>query len=311
MPRVAAIDVGTNSVRCLIAEPAPGGTLHVLDDLRAYTRLGRGVAYTGLLSSKPMARTVEALGRMTVAAASLGVDETRAVATAAVRSACNAPAFIDRVREHLGLELEVISPEEEGRLAHLSAAHAFDLGERAAVFDLGGGSLEIVLAREGHAGPARSAPIGALTLSERFVDGDPISSVAFERVRAHVREQVAELVADAPVPVTALVGSGGTVRAIAALTRRRRATDGVSTHGAVVPVPEIRRLVERLRSSTAEERVAMPRMPRRRADIITAGVLVVAEVASALRVDSLQVNAMGVREGIVLDTLARLSRGYR
>lgn len=307
MTRVAAIDIGTNSVRCLIAEPGPLGALTVLEDLRAYTRLGRGLSDTGVLSTKARQRTVGALKRMAEAASLSGAEHVRAVATSAVRIAANGEEFLAHAGVLSDLDIEIISAQEEGRLAYLSAAHGFDLGSRGAVFDLGGGSVELVVNRGGHALPARSAPLGALAVTERFADGDPLSGAAFARMRAYVHEEVAGLAEGVEPPVTALVGSGGTARATAALLRRRRATDGVSTHGVLVPRAEIELLLERLRRSTLEERIAMPRMPRRRADIITAGVLVVAKLVAALRADGVVVNAMGIREGIVLDLIAKRS----
>ncbi|MBN2847648.1 MAG: Ppx/GppA family phosphatase, partial [Coriobacteriia bacterium] len=172
--RVAAIDIGTNSIRSTIVEVPVGGSRKTLDDEKAHTRLGRGVNETGLLSDQAMDETVAVLRRMLQIAAQHDVTHVRAVATAAVRNAGNAEVFRERIKREFALELEVISEEEEGRLAFLSAAESVGLEGRSAVLDIGGGSVEIVRAADGEIEFITSLPLGAVVLSERYHATDPI-----------------------------------------------------------------------------------------------------------------------------------------
>ena len=140
--RFAAIDVGSNSVRCLIAERGEDGHLHVIDDLKDQPRLARGLAATGRLSTEAMARALEAIGRMVQAAERRGVTKIALVATSAVRDAANGAEFAARLKQEIGIQLEVIDGETEARLAFLSVREHFAIVRgRAVVADIGGGSL--------------------------------------------------------------------------------------------------------------------------------------------------------------------------
>ena len=150
LPRLAAIDVGTNSIRLVVAELEPDGNYRVLDEEREMSRLGRGFFATGRLGRAPMERTHEALCKMKAIANGFGVKELRVVATAAVREASNGREFRAEARRRCGVRIEVIAPEEEAQLAFRSVGRHFPIGEHSlAVVDIGGGSLEVVLAASG------------------------------------------------------------------------------------------------------------------------------------------------------------------
>src|SRR3569833_1468398 len=142
--RLAAIDIGTNSIRLIIAEALRGGNYRILDEEKAGTRLGRELASTGRLNAEAVTASLEALSRMKQIAAGFQVRELRTIATCAVREAEDGPEFVGRVRDEIGLEIEVIGSEREGRLAFMSVARNFNLeGKNVAVADIGGGSCEI------------------------------------------------------------------------------------------------------------------------------------------------------------------------
>ena len=303
--RVAAIDIGTNSIRSTIVEVPVGGSRKTLDDEKAHTRLGRGVNETGLLSDEAMDETVAVLRRMLQIAAQHDVTHVRAVATAAVRSAGNAQTFRDRIRREFALELEVISEEEEGRLAFFSAAESVGLEGRSAVLDIGGGSVEIVRAADGQIEFITSLPLGAVVLSERYHATDPIDKRDLKRLVKHVRRSLADALDAQVAPVGTLVGSGGTITTLAGIIAARRDPALASVHRYTVRRAEIIHLLAELAGSSARQRAAIKGMPESRVDIILAGTVVVDEAMRALGVNELVVNARGIREGIVIDTVQR------
>ncbi|HYD54972.1 MAG TPA: hypothetical protein VEA99_20215, partial [Gemmatimonadaceae bacterium] len=208
--RFAAIDVGSNSIRQIVADVTPDGSIRVVDEMKAQPRLGMGVHESGELGADSMNRAVEALGRMAELARQFGAERIEAVATSAVRDAANARAFLDRVRAETGLEVRVLDGEEEARLSFRSALAHFDLGAgRTVLLDIGGGSLEIVLSAGGVIDRLVSLPLGALRLTEQFLrDG-----VTPDRLRALRREVRGRLRREIPARDwrrARVIGSGGT-----------------------------------------------------------------------------------------------------
>ena len=171
--RLAAIDIGSNSVRLFVAEAIRGGTYRILDEEREPTRLGRSVSAHGRLDDESMDSTVAALRNFKAIAAGYQVTSLRTIATCAVREARNGPEFCRRVREQVGLEVEVISGDREARLAFASVQHAFDLtGRNVVVADIGGGSTEIVFTTGNLIESIFSTPLGAVRLTEQFGLGE-------------------------------------------------------------------------------------------------------------------------------------------
>lgn len=303
MRRVQAIDIGTNSVRSIVVEVSDDGAYRVVDDEKATTRLGTGLQSSGALQDQPMQGTIDALRAFLGIGRNLGVQQVRAVATAAVRMATNGPAFVERLRVELGLEVEVISAEEEGRLVFVSAAAHFPLSGRSAVVDIGGGSVELVVAFGGQIEHVVSVPLGARVVSEQFVDADPISDAGFKRMKKFVRSTLQDAVAESGESAQLLVGSGGSVTSAAAMIASQRGPRIDEFQGFEVTRAEVMRLLSDLSRSTAEMRRKMAGLQPERADIILAGVLVLAEVMKLTGAASVSVNARGIREGIIIDTV--------
>lgn len=308
MKRLAAIDVGTNSVRLIVAETTRGG-FTVLDEEKAQVRLGEGLGATGELSEDAQARTIEALARMTAIAKGRGSDTIRAVATHAVRAASNGREFAARVERELSLPLEIISAEDEGRLAFLAAAAHIDLAGRTAIVDIGGGSVEVVRATDGQIERVTSLPLGVVTLSEMTPAGeDPPSRGSLLRVRDHVRRTLTSEFGSRPDPVTLVAGSGGTVTSLAAMVAAQLGEDYASVQGRAIAAADIVHTLAHVRELPLEARRRIPGLPPYRADIIVAGILLLREIMRLLGANRLIVNEKGLREGLVLDAIARGGR---
>jgi exopolyphosphatase/guanosine-5'-triphosphate,3'-diphosphate pyrophosphatase len=287
--RLAAIDIGSNSIRLMIADVGPTGAIRIVDELKAHPRLATGVLATGELSPAAMGHALDALGRMSTLARQQGCRRIEAVATSAVRDARNGRAFLDEVRRQTGLRPRVLSGVEEARLAFLSALAHFELGSgRAVVMDIGGGSLELALAADGVVEKLRSLPLGAIRVTEEWF-GKGITPMRDELpVRDWRGAQV--------------IGSGGTFTNLAGILLHRQ---GVATfrgvHATRVPREDLEHILDLLAQMTPQERMALPGLNPGRADIIVGGLAIAAEVLACVEPRHLTVSAYGIREGLLLD----------
>jgi exopolyphosphatase/guanosine-5'-triphosphate,3'-diphosphate pyrophosphatase len=301
--RFAAIDVGSNSIRCLIAERGEDGHLQIIDDLKDQPRLARGLSSTGLLAPESMERALESLGRMVQAAERRGAARLALVATAAVRDAANGAEFAERVKQELGIPLEVIDGETEARLAFLSVSEHFPIGRgRAVVADIGGGSLELVLAVGGLVDRVVSLPFGAVRLTEQFLAGSDDAGEGVRRLRGTVRQKLRRAVPGREWEAAKLFGSGGTFTNLAriAAARNRGTVPTGGIHGSSVRLPELQRILEWLAAMSVEERRKVPGLNAERADIIVAGLAVAAEVLELFDAPKVAVSAFGLREGLLI-----------
>lgn len=302
-PRIAAIDIGSNSIRQIVADVTANGSIRVVDELKAAPRLGAGLGETGLISAAAIDRAVEALVRMATLAKQLGAKRVEAVATSAVRDAQNGAAFLARVRQETGLKPRILVGEEEARLAFRSALAHFELGRgRAVVLDIGGGSAELALSAEGLVERLISLPFGALRLTEAFLR-DGATPKRLRRLRKFVRDDLR-----AALPVrdwrgADVIGSGGTFTNLAGIYLARQGMQAArSVHGTRIPRAEVDEILEMLAAMPVEERLGVPGLNAGRADIIVAGLAVVAEVLERVEPVEVAASAFGIREGLLLET---------
>ncbi|HWJ20937.1 MAG TPA: Ppx/GppA phosphatase family protein [Gemmatimonadaceae bacterium] len=301
--RIAAIDIGSNSIRQIVADVSPTGAIRVVDEMKAAPRLGAGIHETGELAEPAMRAALEALSRMVTLARQLGASRVVAVATSAVRDAANGHAFLDLVHEETGLRTKLLVGEEEARLAFLSALAHFDLGAgRAVVMDIGGGSLELALSADGLLERLLSFPLGALRLTDEFLRPDPRRRKV-RALRQHVRDALRDEIAPRDWYGAQVIGSGGTFTNLAGMHLARQGVLTARTlHGTPVPRTDLEHLLDALQDLSPEERQTLPGLNPARADIIVAGLAVAAEVMALFESRDLLVSAYGIREGLLLDT---------
>ena len=290
--RIAAIDVGSNTVLLLIAEDNPTAGLTIIADAEDQPRLGAGVSATGRLSQAAMARALETLERMLELCRAHWVSRIGAVATAAVREAENGAEFVQLVRAH-GIPLQTISADTEAALSYRSAAHHFPGTERMLVADIGGGSLELIGASGGRIRLSRSLPLGAVRLTELAL---PLSAL-----RDQIRRALDQSVPGRDWSGSAIIGSGGTFANLAAMVLAQRGLSGQPIQGVEMSAKEIEDLLARLSPLSPEERRQLPGLRPERADIIVAGVAVAAELLDRVKAGSVRVNGYGLREGLLLE----------
>jgi exopolyphosphatase/guanosine-5'-triphosphate,3'-diphosphate pyrophosphatase len=310
---VATVDVGSNSIRLLVAEVRPEGDYRVLDEEKIVARLGRGTARSRCLEEAAMRDAIRAIARLKAIADGYHVDVLRAVTTCAVREADNRQEFLSRVRGETGLELEVISGEEEARLAWQSVRSAFDIHSRdVAIVDIGGGSTEIAIACRGLVEQISSMSLGAVRLTEA-ADGEAAPPTRrLQYMRALLSEELKRCVDRPDPPPEVMIGTGGTFTALAAMDLCRQRTgnadDGapLNVRGHEVRRGDVRRLLERLNAMPLRERLGVAGLSEDRAEIIVAGLAIVEAVMKRLGVDTLQVHDRGIRDGLLLSIRGEL-----
>jgi exopolyphosphatase/guanosine-5'-triphosphate,3'-diphosphate pyrophosphatase len=305
----AALDLGTNNCRLLVARPTADG-FRVIDAFSRIVRLGEGLSLTGRLSEQAIARTVEALRICRDKMAARGVTRARTIATEACRSAVNGAEFVDQVRDRLGIELEIVDRETEARLA---AAGAGDLADRDArsivMFDIGGGSSEIVWlgvdARSGRVGRVQaweSLRLGVVSLAEKF-GGVDVREEVFVAMQAHVAEALVSFVAKVAHETRCerfhLLGTSGTVTTIAGVHLNLPRYDRRAVDGLWLVRAEVDHAVARLRAMTYAERVANACIGRERADLVLAGCAILEAIRDRFPAERLRIADRGLREGIL------------
>ncbi len=301
-PRVAVIDIGSNSGRVVVFDLDAAGHLRILASTRAALRLVGDVDERRRLSPAAIERTLEALQDFRAMALGAGAERTVAVATAAVRDAENGQELIELIHRRLGIEVEVIGGRQEARSGLQGALHGLEVGD-GLLFDLGGGSLQVTRFRNRRPGRAWSLPLGALRLSTGFLTSDPPRPSDLRRLRTHVRR----LIRAAGVPRLArgqsLVGTGGTVRNLAKVDLRSRPYPVSRLHGYRLAAGRVRNLAWQLATTRARKRAAIPGLSDDRADSIVAGALVVEGLIEAVGAEAVLVSGQGVREGLAYGLL--------
>jgi exopolyphosphatase/guanosine-5'-triphosphate,3'-diphosphate pyrophosphatase len=308
--RLAAIDIGSNSVRLLVAEALRGGTYRILDEEREPTRLGRSVSSQGRLDDESMDKTLQALRTFKEIAAGYQVTSLRTIATCAVREARNGPEFCRRVREEIGLEVEVIAGDREARLAFASVHNAFDLsGKNVVVADIGGGSTEIVFATGNLIESIFSTPLGAVRLTEQFALGENATLADFERMEEEVSSCLKKRTTRPLFAPHFLVGCGGTFTTLAELIMATKKQSDAPVAGYKVSQAEVRHLLDRLRKMPLRARRGMAGMTPDRADIIVAGLTIIDALMKRFRVNTLVIHTRGVRDGLVREMIDEVLGG--
>ncbi|KGF72106.1 exopolyphosphatase [Neosynechococcus sphagnicola sy1] len=305
----AAIDIGTNSIHMVVAhiQPSlPGFT--IIDREKTTVRLGDRDKHTGNLKKDAMERALVALKRCQEIARTLNAEQTVAVATSAVREAPNGRDFLQQVAEKLGLHVDLISGPEEARRIYLGVLSGMDFNNQPhIVIDIGGGSTELILG-DGHEPQClTSTKVGAVRLTSELVTTDPISTNEFQYMQAYVRGMLERSVEEIrshlqPGILPRLVGTSGTVEALATLhAREKLGIVPTPLQGYPISLKDLREVINRLRKLSCAERLALPGMSDRRADIIVAGAVILQEAMTLLGLESLTLCERALREGVVVD----------
>jgi exopolyphosphatase/guanosine-5'-triphosphate,3'-diphosphate pyrophosphatase len=309
--RIAAIDIGTNSVHMIVVRVRTDLSFEVIDREKVMVRLGAGGLDGKALTAEAMSAALQALSKFKRLADSHRVDVILAAATSATREARNGGEFLARVERETGIRPRVISGTEEAKLIHQAAVYGVDVGSaRAVAIDIGGGSVEITLGTATSIQAARSFKIGVIRLTERFVQSDPISGRDEHRLTKHILseigkycDQITTIGFDRVIGTSGTILSLGTVAATAA-----RGGPPPELRNLRIPAKQIRRLRKDVVGLDAEQRLAVPGLDPRRADLVVGGAVLLDTILRRLGAEDLTLCDLALREGLVLDYIRRNSR---
>lgn len=305
--RLAAIDIGTNSTKMTVADVSESGVLTVVSEVSEVTRLGEGVDASHRLNEAAMERTLEAVTRYAAEARSLGAGEVLGAGTSALRDAANGLNFLEQARLRAGVEIQIISGDREAQLAYAAVRSDASLGIPAdanlLVFDIGGGSTELILGDQTGTGRHDSLDVGAVRLTERFLPSDPPTAEEMDEAVAFVRSAL--LTFELPETLLYIAGIGGTALNIGAVMSGLLSPDPDAVHAMTVTHSAVIEARVRFASVPIIERRKIPGLEPKRADIIVAGVLILDCLLTYFSADSFLLSARGLRYGLLADYASR------
>jgi exopolyphosphatase / guanosine-5'-triphosphate,3'-diphosphate pyrophosphatase len=307
MPRYAAIDIGSNSIRMEAAEVLPGQPARILASDREVTRLGESVFRGGAVSEEAVQSACAVLERMSALYRRLEVVGARAVATSAIRDTRNQKEFLRRASQAAGTEVEIISGREEARLIHLGVESVWPQADRRVlIIDIGGGSAEIIAAEGGRMLEAYSRPLGAVRLREMFLAQDPPARVELDRMREFIEEKLSPAVARLGGRTwNRVIATSATASAATSIVGRVPKSRRDDLDRQRITAPQVRQLYRRISAMDLAARRRVTGMGPRRAEIIVPGVAVLERFLDAFHLPSLYYSRAGVRDGIIADLASR------
>ncbi len=306
MTRAASIDIGTNSIRLLVAEIDGMGNLKKIMTRRKITRLGEDFVRTGRISPKAMGRSAKVLEEYANLLKECNIRTTVAVATSIVREAANRDEFLQQVYQSTGLEVTVISGDEEARIALIGILSIIDdLVDRAVVVDIGGGSTEFIVVQGKVPLATYSTELGSVYLTERFIQSDPPSTAEVGKLEVFINNRLSSMLrcsfeAQTGTSFSFLVGTAGTITTLAAMDQKMNVYDQGRINRYVLTRESVKIIYKRLQRIPVPERYVLPGLEKGREDIILAGTAVVVKIMEVLGFHEMIVSDYGLLEGIIL-----------
>ncbi len=303
MKRFASIDLGSNTVRLLIGEESPEGDLSILHEERRIIRLGEGLHTEARLQPHRIQRALETLSEFKTICGKFGDVYLYAAATSAVREAANREEFVEQVKRETGIDLNVISWQEEAECTLRGVQWKLQLHDkRYVVFDIGGGSTEFIRAEGAEVMDTFGTRLGVMRLTERFITRHPVDpeelagltgflSAELAAVQIHFKQARPEI----------LIGTAGTVTTLAAIAGNVVPYDPSRIHGSTLGRDEVEAILQTMCAMTLEERLNLPALEQGREDLIIAGTAVTLAAMEAFEVEDLTVSEYGLREGLLLE----------
>jgi exopolyphosphatase/guanosine-5'-triphosphate,3'-diphosphate pyrophosphatase len=304
--RFAFIDIGTNTILCLIAELKTDASFDVLDDLAEITRLGQNVHQTGRISPEGEERSLKVLQRYLERCKHLNVDQIIAVGTSALRDARNSAEVRARFKEQLGLDVRVISGDEEAAYSFLAVQQGLPLnGRELLVVDVGGGSTELIRGNAAGVIEAISINVGSVRLTEQFLHSDPVQTGECEKMVVSIEKELRQLpdqwLKDSSI--LTLVGIAGTFTTLSAVEKKLVCYTHGEVHGSRLTLTEVRRQVALFQGKTIAERKAITGLEPKRADVILAGASLIERIMTLFHSERVIVSDQGVRYGLLHECL--------
>jgi exopolyphosphatase / guanosine-5'-triphosphate,3'-diphosphate pyrophosphatase len=298
--RVAVVDIGTNSTRLLIGDVEGSGVTEV-ERRTTVTNMGRGVDHTGLICTDAVDDVCAVIADYKSRYEEMGAERVMAIATSAVRDAVNGDAFIAELRERFNLDARLLTGEEEANLTYLGATAHRPAGDSTLVFDIGGGSTELIIGRGARVGFHTSLQAGTIRQSERHLTRDPPDPQELEDLAADVRNLIERAVAaQSEAKASRAIAVAGTPTSLAAIDQELEPYDPGRVHGYKLGLQRIQRMLSRLSSLPLAERLRVPGLHPGRAPTIVAGTVILVQVMRAFQIKEIEVSELDILHGSAL-----------
>lgn len=301
---LAVIDLGSNTARLVVFSYQPNHSFKLLDELRQVVRLSEGMGDAQIIRADAFQRGLNALTTFSIYCKSAGITNIVATATSAVRDAANGQSFMNAVKDRTGLELRILSGEEEAHYGTLAVTNSMNLND-AITLDIGGGSAQLSHMKAKEFNSGQSWPLGAVRMTENFLKSDSDSTPSTKNIKAlrkHINAQIGDWRADKPTDLP-LVGMGGTLRNLASIQQKQENYPVDIMHGYSLKKDALDNIVEMLISKTTVERKKISGLNPDRADIIVAGAIVAQELLAHTQASEIIISGQGIREGLLYDHL--------
>lgn len=300
--RVCAIDIGSNSVRCLIADVAQGRSISPVEHSLEITRLGEGMGKRQTISPEAAERTIAAVVRYVEVGRRARAESFLLFGTAILREAENAQSFVDRVREKTGYEIRILSGEEEAEFVYRGVTRAISPPPSdALVIDIGGGSVEFITPAANGTLALKSIPIGCVRMTEWYLRADPPKTDELASLREHVARMLVKEVPIGAAPPARLFGAGGTITTAATLTLGLAHYEPAKVHGCTISLAQVTGLAAKLAAMPLEARRKAPGLEKKRADIIVAGLVTLRRIMEFYGLNKITVSDEGILHGAIVE----------
>jgi exopolyphosphatase/guanosine-5'-triphosphate,3'-diphosphate pyrophosphatase len=297
--RVAVVDIGTNSTRLLIAD-VDGGRVSEVERRTTVTNMGRGVDHTGMICADAIEDACGVIADYKAHYEELGAERVMAIATSAVRDAANGEAFIAELRERFNMDARLLTGEEEAHLTYLGATAHRAAGEPTLVFDIGGGSTELIVGSGQEVGFHTSLQAGTIRQSERHLTSDPPGTHELEDLASEIRNLIQRAAAEPEARPTRAIAVAGTPTSLAAIDQQLEPYDPSRVHGYRLAMRRIQRMLSRLACLPLAERLRVPGLHPGRAPTIVAGTVILVQVMRAFGLDEVEVSELDILHGSAL-----------
>lgn len=304
--RFATIDIGTNSMRLLLSE-YENNEFKKREKLINTTRMGQGIDSSGFIVEEAMDRNLVALKNFKEEAEKFGADKISCIGTAALRNASNKMEFVERARK-LGMEIEIIPGEEEARLGYIGVVGGVEIEELALILDIGGGSTEFILGDNKEIYYRKSVDIGALRLTERFVEKTPETDEIVSKIEDCIKTAIGDTIEEIKKKIKDnskkikldLVGIGGTITSVSAINQNLKVYSMEKVHNSKVSISQLNTQIEEIRKKELKQRMKIDGLQPKRAEIILSGELILKAIMEELEIDEIKISEYDNLEGMVI-----------
>ena len=305
--KIGAIDIGTNSMRLLVAEYIDG-KLYNREKFVNTTRIGQGVDSEGYISEEAIERNIKALKEFSDIANEKGCEYIYCIGTSALRDSKNGNEFINLAKAETNVEVDIISGEEESNLGFIGVLQGLDDTNNILVLDIGGGSTEFILGDESGIKYAKSENVGALRMTEKFLATDPICENEFEDMSNFIEETISDTINILKEKnIRQIVGIGGTITSVSAINQELETYSMEKIHGSKVNEKELDNILQNLKKMTLNDKKNIKGLQPKRADIITAGVRILNIIMKKLEKENIIVSEYDNLEGLICQKTKKMS----